>query len=114
MADRVETLVAPTRDELWDTITMLGPGVVPLTKPRRARGGGWFVQVQGAPIIAPTPAPARREWVLPTLIGVMVVGGAAAVVVAVMAVAWVVDHILWVLAGTVVLGWLAGKVKRWW
>lgn len=116
MAERQETLVAASPDDLYAIIVQLGPDIVPLHKPRRARGGGWFVRVSAPRVLTAPPVPTRRNhrWVLPTLWSVIAVGGVAAVVLGVMVIAWVVNHWMWMVVGLVVLAGAAGKVRRLW
>lgn len=111
MADREETVVAPTRAELETTLRALGHDLR-ATPVRRARGGGWYARVTARPPVPIASQRRGRDRVPPALWVAMGVGGAAAVILAVLAIAWAVDHWAWVLLGLVVVAWVVRQVRR--
>lgn len=111
MADREETVVATTRAELETTLRALGHDLR-ATPIRRVPGGGWYARVTARPAVQLTPPRPGRDRVPPALWIAMGIGAAAAVILAVLAIAWAVDHWAWVLLGVLVVGWVMRQVRR--
>lgn len=117
MADREETIVAPSEPELRATLRALRRSIQPVGRMRRAPTGDWYVHVRAAPRTAVAPPPPtyiapRPPRALFAVAGVGAVAGVAAgIVLVVLATAWAVRHWALLLGAVVVVVVLAGLVK---